>query len=218
MKKKVVIALILLVILSTYKPQKLFLSSKFKIEQIKIENNSILKERDIKKNLAHLYDKNIFIIDTQNIQNILKKNTFIESFEIKKIYPNIIIIKIYEKKPIAILEYKKKKFYINQKIDLIDFIDLEKYRELPIVSGNKDYFKLLYTDLKKIDFPLDIIKKYYLYDSKRWDIEIANKIIIKLPVENYIKSLKNFMYLMNEKNFDEFKLFDYRINKQLILK
>ena len=218
MKKKIVIALILLVILSTYKPEKLFLSYKFKIEQIKIENNSILKERDIKKNLAHLYEKNIFIIDNQNILNILKKNTFIESFEIKKIYPNKIIIKIYEKKPIAILEYKKKKFYINQKIDLIDFVDLENFRELPIVFGNKDYFKLLYTDLKKIDFPLDIIKKYYLYDSKRWDIEIANKIIIKLPVENYIKSLKNFMYLMNEKNFDEFKLFDYRINKQLILK
>ena len=103
MKKKILIALILLIILSTYKPQKLFLSSKFKIEQIKIENNSILKERDIKKNLAHLYEKNIFIIDNQNILNILKKNTFIESFEIKKIYPNKIIIKIYEKKPIAIL-------------------------------------------------------------------------------------------------------------------
>ena len=44
MKKKVVIALILLVILSTYKPQKLFLSSKFKIEQIKIENNTIVKK------------------------------------------------------------------------------------------------------------------------------------------------------------------------------
>lgn len=218
MKKKIVIALILLVILSTYKPQKLFLSTKFKIEQIKIENNSIVKESDIKKNLAHIYDKNIFIIDTQNILNILKKNTFIESFEIKKIYPNKIIIKIYEKKPIAILEYKKQKFYINQKIDLIDFVDLEEYRELPIVFGNKDYFKLLYTNLKKIDFPLDIIKKYYLYESKRWDLEVVNKIIIKLPVENYIKSLKNFMYLMNEKNFEEFKLFDYRINNQLILK
>ncbi|MDA8763890.1 FtsQ-type POTRA domain-containing protein [Candidatus Pelagibacter bacterium] len=218
MKKKIVIALILLIMLSTYKPEKLFLSSKFKIEQIKIENNSILKERDIKKNLAHLYEKNIFIIDTQNILNILKKNTFIESFEIKKIYPNKIIIKIYEKKPIAILEYKKQKFYINQKIDLIDFVDLEEYRELPIVFGNKDYFKLLYTNLKKIDFPLDIIKKYHLHESKRWDLEIENKIIIRLPVENYIKSLKNFMYLMNEKNFEEFKLFDYRINNQLILK
>ena len=71
---------------------------------------------------------------------------------------------------------------------------------------------------KKIDFSLDIIKKYYLHESKRWDLEVVNKIIIKLPVENYIKSLKNFMYLMNEKNFEEFKLFDYRVNNQLILK
>ena len=84
MKKKIVIALILLIILSTYKPEKLFLSSKFKIEQIKIENNSILKERDIKKNLAHLYEKNIFIIDYQNILNILKKILLLKVLKLKK--------------------------------------------------------------------------------------------------------------------------------------
>ena len=218
MKKKIVIALILLIILSTYKPEKLFLSSKFKIEQIKIENNSILKERDIKKNLAHLYEKNIFIIDNQNILNILKKNTFIESFEIKKIYPNKLKITIYEKKPIAILQYKRKKFYLSENIELIPYIYLENFKNLPLVLGNKESFKTLYKELKKINFPLDLIVSYYFYESKRWDLEISEKVIIKLPSKNYVPSLINFISLRKNNNFDKYKIFDYRINDQLILK
>ena len=45
-----------------------------------------------------------------------------------------------------------------------------------------------------------------------------NKITIKLPTKNYIKGLKNFMDLSKDNNFDKYKVFDYRINNQLILK
>ena len=48
------------------------------------------------------------------------KNSFIESYNIKKKYPNSLNIKIFEKKPIAILQDKKKKFYLSEKIDLIE--------------------------------------------------------------------------------------------------
>ena len=40
----------------------------------------------------------------------IKEKSFIESFEIKKIYPNKLKIKIFEKKPIAIYNIKKKNF------------------------------------------------------------------------------------------------------------
>ena len=70
----------------------------------------------------------------------------------------------------------------------------------------------------KIKFPLEIIKKYYLYESKRWDLEIYQKKIVKLPIENYIKSLENFMNLQQENSFKKYKVFDYRINNQLILR
>ena len=73
-------------------------------------------------------------------------------------------------------------------------------------------------NLKKIDFPLDLISKYYFYKSKRWDLETNKKVIIKLPPKDYIISLKNFMNLRNEISFDKYKIFDYRIKDQLILK
>ena len=41
-------------------------------------------------------------------------------------FNSIIIQKIFEKKPIAILQHKKDKFYISENINLIDFIVLEK--------------------------------------------------------------------------------------------
>ena len=72
--------------------------------------------------------------------------------------------------------------------------------------------------MKEINFPLKLIKKYYLYETNRWDLETYDNKIIKLPFDNYIKSLKNFMDLIKGTDFDEYKIFDYRINNQLILK
>ena len=218
MKNRLIIALLLLVSLSTYKPQNLFLSTKLNIEEIKIENNSILEEEEIKKKLNFLYQTNLIFLKSSEIEKKLKKIDFVESFEIKKKYPKKIIIKIYEKKPIAILQHKKDKFYISENINLIDFIVLENYRNLPIVFGNKENFKDLYINLKKINFPLDLIKKYYYYESNRWDLEIYQKKIIKLPTKNYIQSLKKFINFKKENNLDKYQVFDYRINNQLILK
>ena len=218
MKKRLVIALALLVLFSTYKPQKLILSSKFNIEEIKIENNFVLNDKEIKKDLAFLYNKNLIFLKISNVAKVLKKNNFIDSFEIKKIYPNKLKIKIYEKKPIAILQNKDKKFYISENVNLINFIDLKNYKDLPTIFGNKESFEILFKNLKEIDFPFDLIKRYYLYESKRWDLETYKKRLIKLPAENYTKSLKNFMNLRKENNFDKYEVFDYRINNQLILK
>ena len=83
MKKRIVIAFALLVLFSTYLPQKIFLINKFNIETIKVENNSIIKDKEIKKDLAYLYGTSIIFLNNSKIEKILKKKSFIESFEIK---------------------------------------------------------------------------------------------------------------------------------------
>ena len=72
--------------------------------------------------------------------------------------------------------------------------------------------------MKKVDFPIELVNKFVLYDSKRWDIETINKNTIKLPSENYLESLENYLKFRNQIEFKKYKLFDYRINNQLILK
>ena len=218
MKKRLIIALSLLILLTTINSQQSFVISKFNLKTIIIENNLLLKDEDIKKLLIPFYNKNLILLDNDEFKKALMQNSFIESFNIKKKYPSTLKVKIFEKKPIAVLFNKKTKFYLSEKIDLIEFKNLQNYQTLPYVLGNKDDFKIFYSNLKRINFPLDIIKKYTLFETNRWDLETKNNQVIKLPSKNYIKSLKNFLNLKNKNDFEKYELFDYRINNQLILK
>ena len=218
MKKRLVFGVVLFILFTSYKPQNLTLITYFEINNIIIENNLVLKKKEVRKSLEFLYGANLIFLKNNKIKKILKEQSFLEKYTIKKIYPNTIKIKIYEKKPIAILQLKKKKFYISKKFDLIDYIELDKYNNLPLVFGKKENFQSFYKNLKTIDFPTNLIKSYYLLQSNRWDLETYENKIIKLPLKNYNKSLKNFIKLRKEKNFDKYQIFDYRIKGQVILK
>ena len=218
MKKRLVIAIALLILLTTINSQQKIAISKFNLKEIIIENNQLLKDKDIKNLLFPIYNKNLLFLKNTEVKRALMQNSFIESFDIKKKYPSTLKIRVFEKRPIAILLNKKNKFYLSEKIDLIEFKSLPDYQNLPYVFGNKDDFKIFYKDLKKINFPTDLIEKYTLYETRRWDLETKNKKVIKLPSKNYITSLENFLDLKGKNSFEKYKLFDYRISNQLILK
>ena len=124
---------------------------------------------------------------------------------------------IKESKPVAILQNKKKKFYISDKGKLITFKDLENYNNLPTVFGNGDAFHSLYKDLQNIEFKLEEIKSFYFFESGRWDLIMHNEKVIKLPIEDYVISLKNYMGSKTNINFNKYKIYDYRIKDQVIL-
>ena len=219
MKKRSIVAFVLLILLTTITlPEKKLVTSKFNIKKINIENNFLIKKNDIKNLLDPIYNKSLIFLNNSEIENLLIQNSFIESFKVKKKYPSTLKIEIFEKKPFAILIYKKKKFYLSEKFELIKFKDLKNFKDLPYIFGNKDEFKIFYNNLIKINFPLKEVKKYTLYETSRWDLETVNKNIIKLPAIDYIESLENYLNLNKKNDFKNYKVFDYRINNQLILK
>ena len=108
MSRRVIFALLLFILLTTITFESKIFASKFNVKKIIIENNSLLKEKDIKILLTPIYQKNIIFLKNKDIQKALKKNNFIESFNVKKKYPSTLKIKIFEYEPIAILIDKKK--------------------------------------------------------------------------------------------------------------
>ena len=218
MKKSLVGFGLLFILFTTYIPKfELNTNLSFLIKEIKLDGNFIVKDEEIIKRLNFLYKENLFFLNIKDVEKNLKDETFIESFSVKKIYPNTFKLIIVEKTPIAILHSKKKKFYISDKGDLINFIDIEIYKDLPIVFGNGRNFYSLYKDLQNIKFPLKMIKSFYFFESGRWDLILHDDKVIKLPIKNYLFSLKNFMLSKTNSNFDNYKIFDYRIKDQLIL-
>ena len=218
MKKSFTGLIVIFVLLTTYKPQfNFFKKLNLNIKKIKIENNSIVETSDIKDRLDFLYQENLFFLNIQEIENNLKNESFIDSFSVKKIYPNKIKLIIVEKIPIAILQHKKKKSYISNKGNLINFKNIKFYSDLPVVFGNGKNFYTLYLSLKNIKFPIKKIKSFYYFESGRWDLIMHDDKIVKLPIKNYLLSLQNFMKSQNNSDFNNYKKFDYRIKDQLIL-
>ena len=216
---KIYLFIILFFIFSSYNPKNLKnIRVIFPIKNIIIEDTKVININKLNKELSFLQEKSIFSINKFKISEVILENEFIASIKIKKIYPNTIKIIVKERKPIAIQVGVNKKFYLTAEGKLIKFYEIESYKNLPLIFGKQENFKSLYSLLNKIEFPVNEIKKFYYFDIKRWDIFLKNNRLIKLPVENYLDSLQNYIEIKDNKNFDKYEIFDYRIKDQLVLK
>ena len=219
MKNKPIIGIALLILFSTFISQNQFTINEFEIKEIKIENNKILEDQELEKFFSFLYSKNIIFLNSYDLKKNIDQESFIEKLEIKKIFPDKLVIKVFEKKPIAILiDKNQKKFYLVEKVDLIRYRKILKFENLPIVRGNLKSFKILFNNLTRIKFPIEQIHSYHYFKVNRWNIKMNDKKILKLSKNNYTKDLVNFMSIKDKTNFKKYKIFDYRLNNQLILK
>ena len=140
--KTVLLSFLLLMILTTYNPNSLSLDiNVFKIKVIEISNDKIINEKKLLNTLyTELYDTNLFFLKNEKVLKIIDKNKIIKRLEIKKIYPDKLHIKIYEKDPIAIVNKNKQKFYLINNGEEIDYFDNLKLSHLPNIFGNQENF------------------------------------------------------------------------------
>ena len=151
--------IILLIFLSTFNPTELNLISKkndtlFKIKNIEIKNNLLINKNEIKEKLTNVYKKSILFIKEKDIKEPLVEIDFLERIEVKKKYPNTIIIKIIETKPVAIIFKNKVKYLLDSSSNLISFKNDSNFNELPSIFGEgaENNFIYFLNKLKKIIF------------------------------------------------------------------
>jgi len=136
------------------------------------------------------------------IKSHLKEFDFISSFTVKKIYPKTLKIKINEKKPIAVYIDKKNKFYVTIDDNFINYEEFEQYHDLPTIFGKEIKLDNFFKKIESISFPLEKIKSFHYFEIGRWDIILKNGKIIKLPTDNFIEKLQNFMSISKNERFD----------------
>ena len=212
-------SIFLLITLSTFNIYNFNTSFKFfKIDSIEFKNIKILE----KKKITNLYNdellgSNLFILNEKKINKISKDYELIDYIEFRKVYPSKLLIIIYEKETIAIINNKQKKFYLTKNGEEIKYFKNTKLEKLPNIFGEQKNFLEVYSTMDQLDFPISEIKSFYYFDIGRWDILFKNNKVIKLPVENFNASLKNYIELEKKINFENYSIFDYRIKDQLIL-
>ena len=221
MKKYYIIFFLILltIILTTFNPNNFNLGfDLFKINKIEIKNLKVLDKNKI-KNLFYeeFLGSNLFILDKKKIDKISSDNALIDYIEFRKIYPSKLQVIIYEKETIAIINDKQNKYYLTKNGEEIKYFKNIILEKLPNIFGKQNNFLEIYISLAELNFPISKIKSFYYFDIGRWDIILENDKVIKLPTKNFVSSLKNFMKLYEEINFEKYSIFDYRVKDQLIL-
>ena len=221
-KLKIFFYLILFFLLSTQITKNKDIEINFITNLNNIEVIGLSDENNFKvyQSLKFLLTKSIFFINRNDFQNILKKNNLVESFYIKKIYPNLIKIKIKQTKLLAITNKKGKKFFIGSNGKLIPDSQVEaSYNELPFVYSKSNYINFI--KLKKIidesEFQFEQIESFYYFPSNRWDIKTKDGFLIKLPEKNIEESLKFAVLIKINEEFKDKKIIDLRISNNIVL-
>ena len=193
-------------------------NSKFlNLSKIEISGLDENESRQLKNKIENLKLKNIFFLNENKIKNIIELNTLIENYQILKIYPSNLYIKINKTKLLAKINQSGKIMLLGSNGKLSETISTNQ--QLPFIFGKPKVeeflnFKIIIDQSK---FSYDEIENFYFFPSKRWDIELKNKIILKLPNED-IKNTLDFLFeFLDNKNLYNHRIIDARINNQIIL-
>jgi len=222
-KKNIFLWVLLFIFLTTYNLnlEKGLIDSFFHIKKIEVDGIKNGNIDEIQEKLKIFNEENIITIDQKKIITSIADLDFVRDIKIKKIYPNKIKVTIHEHSPIGILIDNKNKYVLAENGKIIKNYK-EEFESLPSVYGknaNKN-FPIFYKVLQDSDFDINTVDYFKYFESDRWDVFLKNGKLIKLPSDHDRKaeSIKKFLSVYKKEKFQRFKVFDFRVKNQLIMK
>ena len=212
------------IFLSSYNPHnfsQVFKSNNifFGIQKIIIKDNALITKNEIEEKLRNIYNKNILFLQRSDIERSLEKIDFFEKAEVKKKYPNTIIVTIFETKPLAILYKNKSKYFLDSSTNLISFKKNINFEKLPEILGEgaENNFVYFFEKLENNNFPTNKIKKFYFFQIGRWDLQLVNDKVIKFPHNNVEDAIQKSIELLDRKDFENYNIIDLRVGGKIIV-
>tara|TARA_B100000686_G_C16694997_1_gene919949 strand:+ start:112 stop:780 length:669 start_codon:yes stop_codon:yes gene_type:complete len=222
MKKRFFLWFFLLFFLTTYNYQSEKDPSPgfFFIKEVEIEGVKNSNKEELEKRLDSIGKKNIIFLSEKDFKEVVKDMDFINSLEVQKIYPKKIKVTVIEDLPIGVYPDDNGEEHLllenNKSIKNHNY----EFENLPKVYGEGalEKFSDFYSSLQKIGLNLKLVKQFNYYHVNRWDLLLEDEKLIKLPPENYEESVIKFLEIYENTDFEKFKVFDFRIKNELIMR
>ena len=179
---------------------------------INVDGLDIEDELILLKKIKNFNLNNIFLISKIDLINKIESNSLVEKYYIFKRYPSSLDVKIEKTKFLSKINKNGQIFYIgsNGKFIKNDFLN----NQLPFIFGNPEVIEFFnikeIIDKSKISY--NEIKNLYFFPSKRWDLELRDNTLIKLPNEDVGLALNLAIEFLGDNKF-----IDARIENQIIL-
>ncbi len=215
--RKILIYFFLFLIIGTLNNKNLNKLNFVKINTINIVGLEENSNYDFINSLNSLKFHNLLFIDKSQITKIINSNSLVEKFYVFKKYPSTLNIEIQRTKFLAQTKKENDNFFLGANGKLTQTVSFKS--DLPFIFGdfkNKNFF-----DLKKAidetNFEYNKIKNLFFYKSGRWDIEINNGLLIKLPKDGIKESLELLIIFLDQNKKKKIKELDLRQKNQIIL-
>ena len=214
--KKIILYLFIFILLGTLSNKNLLKDSLKKNYNLEIISFSNFDDEEIIKELSIFRYQNLFFLKKNQIFEILNKHKIVEELNIFKNYPSKLNIEIRKTKFLAVTKKNGVDFYIGSNGNLIK-VKEDKYDQ-PFIFGDVEVVEFL--KFKRLidnsNFNFFDIKNFFYFKSKRWDIEMNNGLLIKLPLENLSKSFEILSTIINKKDSENINYIDLRQKNQII--
>ena len=217
-KGKLVLVYFLLLLIVASINNVNFSNIKFnKVKKINISGLNYLENEKILKEINNLNLENIFFLNSIKINNVINSNSLVEEFKVFKKYPSTINIDIERTIFLAKINHDKKILILGSNGKFLK--NDSSIKDLPYIFGNPEISDFL--NFKKIiensKISYEAIKNIYFFKSHRWDLELKNNILIKLPKNNVKETLNNVSEFMEDISVGDKIIIDARIENQIIL-
>ncbi len=182
-------------------------SQYFKIKNIIINGNTKYDESIIKQKAEIMLGLNIFEINKKYIEDkLIDELVWLKSVNLKKIFPDKVIIEVIERKPFAIISYGNNNFIIDD-----EGIVLEKVENKTVKDGSVKENTNMYLDL--------VLVKNAIKSEPEIGEKIANSAIlgcgsIYQNLGHDLKNLINYAYLSDD--FTENIIFVTKSDKKIV--
>ena len=220
-KKFFFLFLLLLLFFLTSINSQIFIKKKdtfYNLKSIEVTGLDQAINIQIEESLDFLKNTNIFFLDKKILKDQVKKYNFIEKYNIVKLYPSKIILKLQQTEFLAKTIKDNEIFLIGSNSKFINIKKFNNIHDLPLVFGKftAEKFVSFKKILSKSNLNYSDIKEIFFYPSGRIDIKNIDNVTIKFPKENLDEAISIASKIINNKNLKN-NVIDLRIKNHLIL-
>ena len=175
-KAKILLLLLIFLLFTTYNLNIKINLPFFKIKNIDFRNQLYLEE-NIKSDIINNFtNKSLINLSKKNLNKYFEKSKWVDSYKLKKKYPNTILIILNEYKPIAIYSKDNLNYLVNNNYTLTKkIINIQTHIDLVNLKGEFDakQFKDIYLNLIATNF-LKKVKEIKIKSLNRMDLLLFN--------------------------------------------
>ncbi len=160
---------------------------------------TILDKKQLEPLIESYAKTNLYLLDVKNLEKEIENNPWVHSAALTHVWPNKLIVKIYEQKPVA---HWGKTQMLAENGEIIKASMKKQKGDLPLLYSPNDKGRNMATGFIQIrkmmkGFPIKLVE--FKEDARgSWRIKLENGMTLKIGREYQAKRLKRFMVAYDE--------------------